>query len=289
MTGSRPVANVRPLAGGYTHDNWLVDSARGSLVLKLRQSGRSLERLRELQEVAGEAARAGVPVAKVLAVGIDQRSGRPFMVQTYLPGEPGPEAVLALDARARADFFADFGRAIGRLHRTRSSWFRESGRPFEVWSVAVASALGWLATGAYGVEGVREAAAEIQGLAVEVDSAVRPAIAHRDLYLPNTVVLDGCFAGLLDFDQAGYWEPVHDFVKLSWWVFERYPGSQEPFRRGYQETGPAFERLPERLRIVTGLELLAGLGYWRRRGEQALLEEWMGRFAEWRRGGPGLG
>lgn len=34
-----------------------------------------------------------------------------------------------------------------------------------------------------------------------------------DLYLANTVVRDGKYAALLDFEYARAWDPVTDFVK----------------------------------------------------------------------------
>src|SRR5438552_2213783 len=66
-----------------------------------------------------------------------------------------------------------------------------------------------------------------------VSCEIRPAVVHRDLYLPNTLVAAGRFRCLLDFEHARSTDPLSDFVKLAMWVFETFPGSESEFRSGH--------------------------------------------------------
>ena len=44
---------------------------------------------------------------------------------------------------------------------------------------------------------------------------MRAALVHRDLYPPNTLVADGRFRCLLDFEHARATDAITDFVKLA--------------------------------------------------------------------------
>jgi aminoglycoside phosphotransferase (APT) family kinase protein len=117
--------------------------------------------------------------------------------------------------------------------------------------------------------------------AARVSDLVRAALSHGDLHTPNTLVNDGRFVAILDFEHAKFWDAVFDFVKLRMWTFESQPGSEAPFMEGYQSTAPPLDRFEDRLRVCTGLELLAGLPYWKKSGEEGLLEDYMSRFERW--------
>jgi aminoglycoside phosphotransferase (APT) family kinase protein len=126
-----------------------------------------------------------------------------------------------------------------------------------------------------------EAVAEIASEAARVSEVVRPALSHGDLHTQNTLVDEGRFVAILDFEHAKFWDAMFDFVKLRMWTFESQEGSAAPFMEGYRSTAPPLEAFEDRLRVCTGLELLAGLPYWKRSGEEALLEDYLRRFERW--------
>ena len=125
------------------------------------------------------------------------------------------------------------------------------------------------------------ASERIVGGAATVSSVVKPALIHGDLYPPNTLLEAGRFVAILDFEHAKAWDPVHDFVKLNMWTFERYEGSEAAFLEGYRSSLPVTELFDARLHICLGLELLAGFPYWQKHGEDGMLSDYSARFAKW--------
>ena len=52
------------------------------------------------------------------------------------------------------------------------------------------------------------------------------------------------------------WDPVVDFHKLRWWIFEEVPGAEEAFLDGYRARLPDHAHFDERFSIVEVLELV---------------------------------
>lgn len=92
---------------------------------------------------------------------------------------------------------------------------------------------------------------------------ITPRLSHRDLYLPNTLLLDGdpAPAALLDWESAAFYDPVWDFVKLGMWVFDRHPQLRSPFLNGYTDTTELPDGFDERLTVYQGIEYLAAFPY----------------------------
>jgi aminoglycoside phosphotransferase (APT) family kinase protein len=130
-------------------------------------------------------------------------------------------------------------------------------------------------------EDLKMAATTIRSLARAVSAAVRPALVHRDLYLPNTLVTAGRFRALLDFEHARSADPLSDFVKLRMWVFDVVPGSEAEFCAGYGTNPWTAVDGRRRHHVALGLELLAGLLYWKRSGQSDMLSDYQRRFTQW--------
>src|SRR5438105_6682615 len=114
-----------------------------------------------------------------------------------------------------------------------------------------------------------------------VSCEIRPAVVHRDLYLPNTLVAAGRFRCLLDFEHARSTDPLSDFVKLAMWVFEKFPGSESEFRSGYGSDPLMTKDGGMRYHVAMGLELLSGLVYWKTTGQSAMLADYQRRLGQW--------
>ena len=113
----RPVSVTRP-AVGYAWDTFVVtDAASTGLVARIAPEGGTMEPYDPEIEVRALAASAGaVPAPEVLGVDRSGRLlGRPFSVQTLMPGE-----VLALgaitDEADRSRYRTTFARTLGVLH-----------------------------------------------------------------------------------------------------------------------------------------------------------------------------
>jgi Ser/Thr protein kinase RdoA (MazF antagonist) len=102
-----------------------------------------------------------------------------------------------------------------------------------------------------------------------------------DLYLANTVVRDGKYAALLDFEYARAWDPVTDFVKPSVFVFSAYPEAQEAMLQGYQMACPLPAGLKERFGIALGLELVTSIPYFYRVPDRSAYDRYRKLFDEW--------
>lgn len=111
--------------------------------------------------------------------------------------------------------------------------------------------------------------------------SIRPAITHWDVWLANTLVHEGAFAGLIDWDSAAFSDPVVDFVKLEVWVFERRPETRAPFLQGYWaelRRSPDFE---QRLDVYRGLEYLTHLYFFAEWGEPEIAAAFRARLERW--------
>ncbi|PYM78279.1 MAG: hypothetical protein DME13_29285 [Candidatus Rokuibacteriota bacterium] len=184
----------------------------------------------------------------------------------------------ARDVRVAAShLLRDFGTAVARLHLIDLGYFAEdlaSSKREEGWRSVVESRLERLKTdhlqaGLLPRPSLESASEAILSAVRRVSCEIRPAVVHRDLYLPNTLVAAGRFRCLLDFEHARSTDPLSDFVKLAMWVFEKFPGSESEFRSGYGSDPLMTKDGGMRYRVAMGLELLSGLVYWKTTGREA--------------------
>ena len=285
------LTSCTPLAKGHGHQSFVLEIGSGPpVLLKIALRRGQLDRMRSLGQVLDLAARHGVPAPRLLHLCEDSPlfGARPWLVQEFLDGRDGEVAVLGMSAPERRAFFRDFGAAVARLHAVDPGYFADdlaAGARVETWSAAVGARVAHLVA-RHAVAGMlrwREldtAAARLRA-AIGAVSAVRRALVHRDLYLPNTLVTGNRFRCLLDFEHARSADAVTDFVKLGMWVFEAIPDSGPAFCKGYGGDPLASDDGRRRHHIALGLELLAGLLYWTATGQRTMLGDYHQRFQEW--------
>lgn len=282
-----PVRSVTPVTKAFGHQSFLIELEGERLLMKIAREPAELLRL-DITAAAVTAARAaGVPSPEILATGTDARlAGRPYLVQRYWPGDDGEDAWAGLSPAQRAAFMGDLGRATARLHTARGARYTEG-------AVDDAHAADWLAHVAVRTENLKRynrragvlaraeveaAVAEIRRLAAETADVVTPILVHRDLFLRNTLVFEGRFAAILDFEHARYTDAAVEFVKLGMQLFENHPGSEAAFMRGY---GALPARFDERFRAAMGLELLGGIPFFARNRMRGELENYHSRLQKW--------
>ncbi len=286
-----------PLFKGHGHQSFIVQTRSGGpVLLKIALRREQAATLRSLCHTLELAARYGVAAPRLLyfSEGTDAFSGRPWLVQEFLDGIDGEDALVGMPPLQAAAFFRDFGRAVARLHSIDVGYFSEdfaSAPREDSWRSIIESRLARLANrhveaGLLSRQSIEAARAMILSAADMVTSDVRPAVVHRDLYLANTLVSAGHFRCLLDFEHARSADPLCDFVKLKMWVFDRIPGSNAEFCAGYGVNPLLTNDGRARHHVWLGLELLAGLPYWRQTRQSAMLADYEARFSRWLSSGP---
>lgn len=286
------VGDATPVPKGHGHECWRVATERGPVMVKLALRGTTSLSMENLAEALRLAGLGRVPAPRLVWSGHAPAAlgERPMLIQEFLEGADGEEALGQLAPDARRRYFREWGRAVGRLHSVEPSCFSnslsEAASCRATWAEVAAERLERMMflnrqAGVISDPALEQGAARIAEGARRVSPAVRPALVHGDLYPPNTLLRDGRLVAILDFEHAKAWDPVHDFVKLRMWTFEVQDGSEAPFLDGYRATAPVADLFEQRLQVCLGLELLAGFPYWRKHGEEAMLADYLARFERW--------
>ena len=276
-----PVALER-IEQGWGNESWFADSAIGQLVVKVGLPTSDVEKFR--CAAAGlELARArGVPAPELLAFlddvpSLDHRILRVF--RRIAGTTPRVED-------ASPELFEQLGAIVRRLHSVAMPVFtsRVGRAGFDRWSEFLAHR--WVPTLARVAQAdidstlVVRARACADSLAAAVDEVAAPALCHRDLYLDNVLVDDdGALVALLDFDLVEVWDPLVDFFKLEWFVFEPNPAAREPFMDSYLAGDHLPPMFDERVRLASIVELVNHAANWRIQGQPEIADEALDRLS----------
>lgn len=306
LGGMGEVEPVGRLYGGRSHAAWLLRSPGGLLVAKVpvREPGPGyLERVEEHQRLWEHGAR----VPRVLASTGEARllQGQPLTVLTYLPGTDAAVAWPRLSSAQASQVVRDVGAALGQMHQISVAGFGDPATGMGLWGGSWADVVETRAstlTGAYEElersEGAsvtrlaRQGLGLLTDLAAEVSAYVAPAVCHLDVYRPNILVDEhGRFRALLDLEHLRRVDPVMDFVKPALWMFSIDEKSADSatsraharvFLEGYEETAAKMpQRWAERVSVATGLELLSGVQYWIRVGDEEMRADYTQRLHAW--------
>lgn len=286
------LATCHPLIKGHGHQSFVLEtSSNAQLLLKIALRIDQLGKMRALRHALELVAEHGIATPRLLhfSEGTSSFAGRPWMIQEFLTGQDGEEAIAGMSELQRVSFFHDFGKAVSRLHAVSVGFFSENlagSRPEPTWASLVESRLERLTAthlqaGLLPRKSLESARQAIISVARAISSEVRPSLVHWDLYLANTLAAAGRFQCLLDFEHARSADALSDFVKLKMWMFDVVPGSESAFSSGYGSNPLITEQGRIRYDLALGLELLSGLLYWKRTGEEAMLADYQGRFGHW--------
>lgn len=286
------LTRLQPLRKGHGHQSFVLEtSANTHLLLKIALRSAQLGKMRSLRQVLELVATHHVPAPRVLyfSEGTASFAGRPWLVQEFLAGEDGEDALAGMAVPQRAAFFRDFGAAVARLHAIDLGYFAEdpvASRREETWASVVASRVERLTNdhrqaGLLPPRSIERAGEAILSASRTVSPEVRPALVHRDLYLPNTLVAAGRFRCLLDFEHARSADALIDFVKLTMWVFDKVPGAEAEFASGYGSNPLTTRQGRRRYHVALGLELFSGSLYFQKTGQSEMLADYQRRFSDW--------
>lgn len=286
-----PMAGVAPPLKEFAYLSrvaTLVDGQR--LLLKFARSAPEVARFVRTAEVTTLARAGGVVTPAILYAGRSGPAARdlPLMVQEYWPGSDGKDSWPQLDLACRLKFLFSFGSAVARLHRITATAFTESpGVSDAGWAAHVKRRIDRLQSpqtraGVLTPNEMSRFAERAQTAADAVTAFVAPALTHRDLSLRNTLVSDGEFSGVLDFEHARFSDPVLDLALLQLQVFEVHPATEAPFRAGYRSIMPTpYPREQERIELAIVLEGYGSIPYLIRQNQTAKAAKWKSRLAAW--------
>jgi len=263
-------------AQGFGNETWLVGVGHRRVLVRVAAAGADLGKLRAAWRAQGLGWAAGVPTGQPIAMveRCAELEGRALRVVEFVEGE-APFDLLG-HAEERRRFFFSLGAVLARLHGVGlprfSSRVDGSAPAFDTWQRYVEyrlRAVGGraLRSGAFDEAELATLFEPIPGLAAEVSPFVQPTLTHRDLNQGNIVAgPDGSVRALVDWDAAEAWDPLVDFVKLRWQVFDGHPDAAEDLWRAY---GTRPERLEQRLAILDVLELTNAVANARLDGDTA--------------------
>ena len=203
----------------------------------------------------------GLPVPEVL--GGDERSDPPFVLMSYLPGQPG-DALLATPAGA-----ARLGKVAGEtaaalaavrpatLGRSLPRTWSDPGR------LAVAAA-GWLREAAPLMDAAETEAVRAVLDRIPVLLAAPPVVAHGDLAPVNLLVDGERLAGILDLERLRLAPPLFDAAWFRLLVRhhhpERWPDAGPPFLAALGiSDGETTAAVLDDLAVLACLEILSAL------------------------------
>jgi aminoglycoside phosphotransferase (APT) family kinase protein len=280
LPAAAPVVSLDRILQGWGNESWIADTALGRLVVKVGQPWADAVKWRAAEAGLELARDNGVPVPELLAFvdAVGSLDGRVLRVFRYIPG-----TTPTVDASP--SFFRQLGTALRHLHSIAMPSFtaRVGEEGFPRWSAFLEHR--WTAVaGRAAVTGidaalVTRARTLSAALAAEVDELVRPALCHRDLYLDNVLVDDdGSLVALLDFDIVEAWDPVVDFFKPQWFIFEPNSAAHSPFFEGYLGGDLLPPLFDERLRLASIIELANHAANWRVQGQLEIAAEALARL-----------
>lgn len=210
MTGTEGA--VKDLVRYALGDGRQVRTDAGPLAVKIGLPGVDVKRMQSAVVASTRARQAGVltPAVVFVAESWPSFSDNLVTVWEYVEGQTGDVALSAMRVSDRRLFFRDWGEQVGRLHTCGHPHFMDgiTRRPHpQGWRQLSES---WPRRRGAASEqnchstGVQEAVQRLKDGARVVSSQARPCLVHHDLdlYLANTVVRDGKYAALLDFEYA---------------------------------------------------------------------------------------
>ena len=281
LPAAAPVSSLEWIPQGWGNVSCFAETGVGRVVVKVGLPTSDADKFRCAAMGLELALRCGVPAPELLAFvedvpALDHRILRVF--RCIAGATPEVE-------EASSDLFGQLGSVVRRLHTIAMPEFtsRVGVAGFGRWSEFLAHR--WVPTLA------RVARAEIDStlvarakacadeLAAAVDDVATPVLCHRDLYLDNVLVDDGgALVALLDFDLVEAWDPLVEFFKLEWFVFEPNPAARTPFMDGYLAGDPLPPLFDERARLATIVELVNHAASWRLIGQHDIATEALARL-----------
>jgi aminoglycoside phosphotransferase (APT) family kinase protein len=245
------------IPGGASRETWLVEAEAGKWVLRRDPPGaESFVALEVEQEVVSAAARAGVPVPRVVRFeAADGAFGTAGYLMQHVEGESVAPRVLRRDelAAARGGLAAELGTALAAIHAIDAGELDSVARPDG--DPALAACAFWEAELDAVGEPLPATEAGLRWLRLNAPSPPeRMTLVHGDFRLGNFIVSERGLSAVIDWELCHLGDPAEDIAWLCVrsWRFgnDDRPvaglGEREEFLAAYEVAGgtrPEAERL----------------------------------------------
>ncbi len=261
------IITIKPLVGGFGGASALVhtDTDR-DVVIHFPDpplSNEKFDSFARLSKLAAQVITASSACAHGVAHGRVE-----WYAADFVPGTSS-ETVASAPADAQGEWLRSLGVVLARLHSLEFGAFeqRVGGPLFSSWSELVddqIAAVGGrcVELGVYDALRLEHLRRRVTEVAAQVDSVVRPALVHRDLYFGNIVHGSWSVTGLIDFEHARIWDPVADMVKIELWVFPELSIDPREFWDAYEAEARTLPEYGDRLAVAQVLEGFAALPTW---------------------------
>jgi aminoglycoside phosphotransferase (APT) family kinase protein len=230
--GMEDLSDLTPLAGGWSGQTFLAETAGERSVVRIYPPGRGRDAAPEIDAAVLHLVRGLVPVADVLEVrrGTADRPG--LLVTSYLPGERGDLLLPTLDDGGLAALGARLGQLVADLAAMpmpRAGMFVDADLTLGDFGLAdglpgfvdgYADALGDAGWDAGSLSALRSLAERAQA---DLDTVPRACLVHSDVNPKNLLVDPASLqvTGLLDWEFAHAGHPFTDLGNLL--RFDRHP------------------------------------------------------------------
>jgi len=278
-TGSSPTEKQQIIKGEANEVHAIKIGGSPEVIVRINRESEAESRFQSERWAIEQAAKAGVPVPRVLLVESLQLEDRSvgISVEERLPGIPLDELAMHTSDDELADILQRAGALLSLVHSVITEGFGEVDKLGRGEHASIC--------GIFSQENLSErvllAAARSASLnpnllrrALHIlhdfpksYPPVSPRLLHGDFGPKHILVESGKITGIIDFENAGSGDPVREFANWQFFFEDRYP--MESLKRGYTDKsvfGDDFERRFFVWRLVIGL---SSLSYYLAEGNQS--------------------
>jgi aminoglycoside phosphotransferase (APT) family kinase protein len=278
-TGSSPTEKQRIIKGEANEVHAAKIDCDREVIVRINRDSGAESRFQSERWAMDQAAKADVPVPRVLLVQSRELEGKPMgiSVEERLPGVPLDEFAKHASREELAEILERAGTLLSRIHSVRTKGFGEIDEQGRGEHVSIA--------GIFSEENLSErvllAAAEAASLDLSIVKRARhildefvksyapvaPHLLHGDFAPKHLLIKEGKITGIIDFENARGGDPVQEFANWQFFFENRYP--IESLKEGYSDKsvfGGDFERRFLLWRLLIGL---SSLSYYVAEGNQS--------------------
>lgn len=237
---------IKRIEKGFSPDEkWLVRSGEELFVLRLFEGNQK----RREEEFALLQLMESLGVKALRPISIKQGE----MITTFIEGVDGEEAIAELTKEQQYALGYESSKDLQKIHTIidkEQNWAERQEAKYRRYLIRYKE-----------LELHIEGAAQIQAFIEKRIHLMkdRPSVLqHDDFHLPNLIVHDRKYAGVIDFGRFDWGDPIFDFVKLGMFSSEL----SEPFCRGLIDgyyNGPPNNEFWEIYSLYLAMSIFAGL------------------------------
>jgi len=203
--------SIEPIMKGYSSDQkYLVIDEQHRYIVKLFDE-KQLAGKQEEYDVLARLRQLGVKCSEPIALGVNERTSKGYMVLGYVEGEEAAEALPAYSSSVQYRIGLEAGEQLRCIHQIEApnsmqSWDERKLMKHKRYMERYRSLEHRLPSDERLIAFIDEYAHLMQG---------RPnLLQHDDFHVSNLIVKDEQLAGIIDFNRMDWGDPIHEFLKV---------------------------------------------------------------------------